>query len=371
MKLLIATGLYPPDIGGPATYTQMLETHLRAHGIEVMVVPYGTVRRYPRVVRHLIYAVKLIREARRCDQIYALDPISVGIPALIAHFVTKKPFSMRIAGDYAWEQGQQRFHVTDTLDEFVLRKKFYGVAVKLLMWAEEFVAKRAQRIIVPSNYMKRIVTTWGVPPDRIIPIYSALHPLSVTETRESIREIFGYKGIVLVTAGRLVPWKGISMLIEILPELRLTLGEVTLVIIGDGPLEASLREDAQVAGVHDHVRFVGRMPKQTLGTALKGADIFVLNTAYEGMSHQLLEVMDLGIPIITTNVGGNPELITEGINGLLCPFNDQRAFIEAIVRVASHASLREQLVAYARIRVKDFMEEKVVEELAEVFQNNR
>lgn len=368
--MLIATGLYPPDIGGPATYTKMLEEHLRKHSIESIVAPYGWVRRYPRIIRHLVYAWKLIHEAKTCDAIYALDPVSVGVPATIACWVTRKPLYLRVPGDYAWEQGQQRFHVTDTLDEYIVKRKNYPFGVRLLARAEAFVASRAKRIIVPSVYMKGIVMAWGIPEDRIIPIYSALHPLEVFESRETVREMFGYNGLVLVTAGRLVPWKGMALLIEILPELRLTLGEVSLVVIGDGPLEQTLKEYAHACEVAEYVRFVGRMPKHTLGTAIKGADIFVLNTAYEGMSHQLLEVMDLGVPIITTNVGGNPELITHNINGLLCPYNDARAFIDAIVRIAKHPERREELIAYARIRVKDFNEDRVVGELAQVFLND-
>src|SRR3989344_2738828 len=110
-RILVATGLYPPDIGGPATYTKMLETHLPKRGVELTVAPYGWVRRYPKIFRHTAFMWKLIRESRGCDAIYALDPVSVGLPALIASKITRKPLFLRIVGDYAWEQGQLRFGV--------------------------------------------------------------------------------------------------------------------------------------------------------------------------------------------------------------------------------------------------------------------
>ena len=108
-KILIATGLYPPDIGGPATYVCMLEKELPAHGIECVTVPFTHVRHLPKIVRHVVYFWKLVKEARAMDAVYAQDPVSVGVPALLVSFIFRKPFLIRLGGDYAWEQGQQRF----------------------------------------------------------------------------------------------------------------------------------------------------------------------------------------------------------------------------------------------------------------------
>ena len=367
MRILVATGLYPPDIGGPATYSKMLEEHLPECGIELTVAPYGWVRRYPRIVRHLVYTWKLIHEVRTCDALYALDPISVGLPVLLAHMATGKPYVLRVAGDYAWEQGQLRFGVKDTLDDFVGNIHAQPLFVRLLAYLERKVAKRAKVIVVPSKYMEGIVSAWNIPKEKIAVIYSALHPLSVKNTREEIRKMFNYRGLVIATAGRLVPWKGMDALIALMPELSLEIGDVSLVIIGDGPLMGELKMRAQALGVGDAVRFVGSMPKDTLGAAIKGADIFVLNTQYEGLSHQLLEVMDLGVPIVTTNVGGNLELIQDGVTGLLVKYNDRESLKKAIGRIAKKgSSLGEELVQRARLRTKDFEKEKVVGELAKL-----
>jgi len=149
--------------------------------------------------------------------------------------------------------------------------------------------------------------------------------------------------------------------------VRERMGDVTLVVIGDGPLRDDLEEYAKECGVASSVRMVGRMPQDTLGAAVKASDVFVLNTAYEGMSHQLLEVMDLGVPIVTTSVGGNTELITDGINGLLVNYDDSGALTEAIVRVLKNEHLRTGMVQHARLRVKDFDRSIVVNELAELF----
>jgi glycosyltransferase involved in cell wall biosynthesis len=216
--------------------------------------------------------------------------------------------------------------------------------------------------------MKSIVTTWGVHPANIVPIYSALFPLPVDQARNEIRKSLGYKGTVVISAGRLVPWKGFMTLIEILPELRKKIKDANLVIIGEGPDDARLKARVHELGVSEHVRFVPRQAKHALGAAIVGADVFVLNTSYEGLSHQLLEVMALGVPIVTTNVGGNPELIKDTVTGILVPYDDKEELISGLERASTHEDFRESLVRNARLRVKDFEKEKVIKDLVNLLE---
>jgi glycosyltransferase involved in cell wall biosynthesis len=363
MKILLATPLYPPEIGGPATYAHMLEQLLPAHDIEVEIVPFSTARKWPKIIRHIMYFVQLLRVIKDCDMVYALDPSSVGLPAALAAKFKKKLFLLRVPGDYAWEQGQVRFGVTDVLDVFVARKNRYHPVVRFLVRLESYVARQAEIVIVPSEYMKRIVTTWGVHPARIKPIYSALFPLPVSEERSALRTMFGYRGKTIISVGRLVPWKGFDTLIELLPQLRTRVPDANLVIVGDGPMGARLKARTRELNLTDHVRFLDRQPKQALGAAIAAADAFVLNTAYEGLSHQLLEVMDLGVPIVTTDVGGNPELIKDTVTGILVEHNNVEELLTGIERALTHESFTKHMVANARLRVKEFAQEKVILDL--------
>ncbi len=367
-KILVATPLFPPEIGGPATYAHMLEEELSQHGFEVEIVPFAAARRWPKLIRHFVYYRTLLKKCASADIIYALDAVSVGWPAMWAAKHSQKTFLLRVPGDYAWEQGQVRFGVTDTLDVFTENRNRYSIFVRVLARLQNKVAQEANKVIVPSHYMKTIVTTWGVHPANIVPIYSALFPLPVEQGRAEIRKSLGYKGTVLVSAGRLVPWKGFITLIEILPELRKKLKDATLIIIGAGPDGARLKARAQELGVSEYVRFVPRQAKHALGAAIAGCDVFVLNTSYEGLSHQLLEVMALGVPIVTTTVGGNPELIKDSVTGILIPFNDTEELIRGIERAATHEAFRDSIVRNARLRVKDFEKEKVIEDLVNLLQ---
>ncbi len=82
MKILIATGIYPPDIGGPATYSKLLKDELPGRGIDVQVLSFGQVRHLPKIIRHFSYLLKILKLGRGVDVIYAQDPVSVGFPAL-------------------------------------------------------------------------------------------------------------------------------------------------------------------------------------------------------------------------------------------------------------------------------------------------
>ena len=102
-----------------------------------------------------------MRAGRSADLFLALDPVSVGFPATLVSLLLRKPLVVKIVGDYAWEQGTQRFGITDTLDDFVVKPARHPF-VLLLRSTQRMVARRAKHIIVPSAYLKRIVTAWGI-----------------------------------------------------------------------------------------------------------------------------------------------------------------------------------------------------------------
>lgn len=366
MKVLIATGLYPPEIGGPATYALLLEDELPKKGAAVSIVPFGWVRHYPKIIRHIVYAYKLWQESKDADIIYALDPISVGIPALFIAKLRRKKFIIRLGGDYAWEQGRGRFGLTETLDEYLTGDTRRPLMVKVLAALQSYVTKRATKVIAPSDYLKSVIIKWGVMPANIVVIYSALYPLSVEGTKEELHDQLSFTHPTIVSAGRLVPWKGFVVLIEVVARLKEKYPDITLVIAGDGEEHDTLIAKAEAEDVATNLRLVGRISKDALGASIKGADVFVLNTAYEGLSHQLIEVMDLGTPIVTTTAGGNPELITNDVSGILVPFNDVQALQAAIIRILEHPETSSRMVQSARARSREFSQTVMIEKIEAV-----
>ncbi len=355
MKVLIATGLYAPEIGGPATHTEILEREMPALGVEVAVLPFSRVRRYPKVIRHVLYLFLLLFRSRGAHLIYALDPVSVGLPAFFASKLSGKPFVLRVAGDYAWEQAVGRYGAKVFLDQFNAHLRRQPLPVQFLSSTERFVARQAVRVVVPSEYLKRIVLGWGVTEEKIQVVYNAyMPPIIEASSREIARARFGLQGTVVASVGRFVSWKGFRALIDAIAEIHTDHPHITCIIVGEGPDHAALTAHVKERKVGDCVRFLPAMPQADLNALLSGVDVFVLNTAYEGFSHQLLEVMALGVPIITTPVGGNGELIEHGKTGLFVTHDDVPALAEAIVRLAEHPTIAAPLAAAAKERAFSF-----------------
>ncbi|OGZ45493.1 MAG: hypothetical protein A3C84_04870 [Candidatus Ryanbacteria bacterium RIFCSPHIGHO2_02_FULL_48_12] len=373
MRIVIATGIYPPEIGGPATYTKTIAEHLSRRGHTITVVTYGggavpsstfrvvvVGRHIPKGVRHLCYFLEVLWYGMRADMIFAQDPVSAGLPACIAAIITRRRFVIRVAGDYAWEQGMGRFGVSDLLDDFL--KKTYGVRVEFLRKVERMVTQRAKIVIVPSVYLRSVVERWGVAPDRVRVVYNAIEVLPASVPKAVVREELKLSGPVLLSAGRLVPWKGFALLIRLMPEILKTHPDARLYIAGTGPEEGRLRQEAVSQGVADTVIFLGGKQREDLGRYVRAADIFLLNTGYEGFSHQLLEVMMAGTPIITTESGGNREIVEDEVNALIAGYNDQMAWQHSVMRLLADTALQQKIAQGARDTGAQFSHNHMIQE---------
>lgn len=358
MKILIATPLYPPDDGGPATRARQIEVAFPLQGVEVSVVSFSHFRHYPKGISHLRYAIALWRAARDADVIYALDPVSVGFPSAVVSRLTRTPLVVCIVGDYAWEQGTQRAGVKENLDEFV-QKTAYPPLVRFLRSVQCWVAETAVRVIVPSHYLERIISTWGVMAKKIAVIYNAFDPHMTTENREHIRERLKFNGRAIISVGRAVPWKGFVVLMDAVSDLREEFPDVTLLIAGSGDMTEYVVH-AQKNG-YAFVRFVGLLPHDTLMEHIRAADCFALNTGYEGLSYLLLEAMALGTPIVTTRVGGNTELLEEG-RGLLVEYNNRASLARELRTVLGQPEAAVTRALTAKEFVSTFTLSRMVEE---------
>ncbi len=360
VRLLIATPLYPPDPGGPATYAHIVAQNLPQQGISVEVVSFGDVRHLPKIVRHIAYFRQLLRASKLCDTILALDPVSVGLPALLVATLTKKRFMVKIVGDYAWEQGRQRFGVKEGLDEFVhLRNVSFPVS--LLRKVQTYVAKSASRIIVPSLYLKRIVSVWGIPETNISVVYNAIPK---GEKGICPEELTGLKDPLVLCVSRLVPWKHVDGVIDAVGGVTAQGLSLTLAVVGSGPLEHQLCKQAKESDAL--CMMLGARDREGTDGAFEAADIFVLNSSYEGLSHVLIEALVHGKTIIATEAGGNPELIKDGVNGLLIPVNDTPALTRALIRLIENPDLRAKLQEGALASAGDFGGENMITKTSEL-----
>jgi len=370
MRVVIATPLYPPEIGGPATYAKLLSEGLPKLGrsdlpkIEVEVVKFSDVRHLPKIFRHLAYFWRVRVAAKGADVVLALDPVSTGLPALLAARCMKKPFVVKIVGDYAWEQGKQRFGITQNLDEFV-KEKSVPFLVRVLRRIQTHVAQSATRIIVPSEYLKGIIAEWGISCEKINVIYNAVTLEEIGVVPEVVMKL---SRPLVVTSGRLVPWKGIDGVIDAVALIHEKSVTAWLAIAGDGP-ECGTLQDRANEKLGTSCVLTGSLSHADMLATMKYADVFVLNSSYEGLSHVLIEALALGKPIIATRAGGNEEVITHNQTGLIVSVGDVDALSTALENILLDAHLAMRLSVAARESAKRFSIETMLVATAHVLKN--
>ena len=377
MKIVIASGIYPPDIGGPATYSRLIAGEFTKRNIEVSVICYSDKsgsgfeesqapgfeqfkvvrisRKNNLFFRYLFYSLNLFKLARKADLIYAQGPLGAGLPALFVAKILRKRFVVKIVGDYAWEQGVNQFGVKDLIGEFQIKK--YDSKIERIRKIQKFVIKRADKVITPSDFLKGIVKAWGVKEERIKVVYNAgPDALEIAQ----IKPKTGLEGDILISAGRLEPWKGMVALVEIMPELLDKNSKIRLLIAGDGPLTENLKSKIQNLNIQDKVILAGRIPHEELMSYFKASMIFVLNTGYEGLPHITLEAMACGLPVITTNVCGNPEVVKNNYNGILTEYNNKEQLKNAILEIWENEKLKEEFIKNGKKVLERLTKEKMI-----------
>ncbi len=347
-RILIVTGIYPPAIGGPATYVPLLASGLVEAGDRMRVVTFGDgktkagegwrVSVVPKtgsaVWRYARMFGRVFRLAKRFDLVYAMTPSSDGFPASLAAMLRHKPFVLKVVGDYAWEafmngREQRAESKEQLLDEFL--EKGHGGTIGILEWMERFVAKRAKTVIVPSAYLASVVGRWGAPKEKIRVIPNAIERILPSRDRETLRRAFGVEDKrVLFTVLRCVPWKGVDFLIGILDKLS---DDTILVVAGDGPMKEAWERFAMETGVAGRMRFLGSVSRHVIADWNAAADAFVLASAYEGYPHVVIEALAAGRPCFVTDKAGNKEMggLFPGVVTVL-PYRDETAWIDALSR---------------------------------------
>lgn len=345
-RLLIVTGIYPPDIGGPATYVPILAKGLVDSGDRITVATFGDQQTPPgdgwhvscvsksgkAPWRYLKMFFRVLRLAGHTDLVYAQTPSSDGFPASLAAAIRFKPFALKVVGDYAWEAYQNREtkkgnQQIELLDQFLARR--HDGWIRVLEWMERFVASRAEVVVVPSQYLGSVVARWGVPSECIRVIYNAVPIFPASATREALRHAFGIEQKrVLFTVVRFVPWKGVGFLLRVLKRLS---PETLLVIAGDGPMRASWEKEAYELGVTSRVRFLGSLSKQAVADWNVAADAFALASGYEGYPHVVVEALMSDLHCFVTDQAGNKEMgkiVPDGVTVL--KYCDEDAWVGAL-----------------------------------------
>jgi glycosyltransferase involved in cell wall biosynthesis len=367
MHVLVPTGIFHPEAGGPATYLHHFLPELLARGHTASVITFSDdpggeysypVTRIPRtniIQRNLAY-YRAVRKALPAADVVFVNSLGIPLPTI------KQPTVLKIVGDRAWERAINRGWISpyEDIDDF--QKKDYGRLVNWIKHSRSREAQRADKVIVPSDYLRGMVMGWGVPDERIHVIYNAFEAVASGDERPSRSELDLPEGPLLLVAARLTAWKGVDALIHALADLP----DIHLVVAGTGPTFKHLQMLAAKLG--DQVRFLGNVPHDDLHRYYAVADYTVLYSGYEGLSHVILESLNAGTPVIASDKCGNPEVITDGENGLLVPYKDVDALKSALERAFS-GDTPQRLRKAARIDPNRFAWANLVEQTISLLEN--
>lgn len=370
MRVLVVSGIWPPDAGGPASHAPEVCDHLagRGHAVEVVTTadaaPAGRrypvrwiSRRLPPGIRHLRVAALVRSRAARADVVYSTG--MEGRSAVGAR-LAGTPLVQRFASDPAFERAHWRGLTAVTLDRF---EDEHGLQIELLKSARNREAAGAARIVCPSAWLRDLVVGWGVDPARVEVLPHALSPPPL-DGRAALRARHGFEGPTLVLAGRLVPQKSVDVALR---AVALADG-VSLAIAGDGPERARAQALARDLGLGGRVRFLGPQPRTTVFELFRAADAALLSSGWESFGLVVAEALAVGTPVLSTAVGGVFEVLEDGVNGLLVPPEDPQALAEAIDRFFADAALRERLSGAAAASVAHLGPDAVYGRLEEILQ---
>jgi len=156
MKILIATGIFPPDIGGPAQYAKNLAEEFKRRGQEIKVMYFKAEKKLPPIIRHCLYFFRILFGLAGVDLVIALDTFSVGLPSVAAGRLLGKKIIVRIGGDFLWEAYVERTGDLITLKEFYERKTGLSAKEKIIYSATKFILNNASALVFSTDWQKNI-----------------------------------------------------------------------------------------------------------------------------------------------------------------------------------------------------------------------
>jgi glycosyltransferase involved in cell wall biosynthesis len=363
MRIVFLTGIWPPDVGGPATHGPELSRFLLERGHEVTVITMGDgepavrpcevvvvsrAQRFP--VRYGRVATLAARRARSADVVYATATYAA---ASFASSVTRTPLVAKLVSDPAYERARRYGLFDGTLEEF---QHPCSRRVEALKRARTQALRRARAIVVPSAYLAAIAGRWGLQASRLSVLPNPVPEIDVTRAP--------LEPGTFVFVGRLTRQKALEVAIDAVGQVP----PARLIVIGDGPDRERLEALAGASGAAGRIEFRGSLPRPDALAVVAGAEAALLTSAWENFPHSAVEALAVGVPVVSTAVGGVPEIVRDEVNGLLVKVGDADAAAGAMLRILREDGLRQRLAGAARPSVANLSVERVYGRLSSVLE---
>ena len=346
MKVLIVSSIMPPEIGGPASYVSEIVSRLNnkhqfriitftkdpqpVDGADIVAISQNG----NSVIRQTRLLWEVFKKTFWADKVYSMDPTVVGLSSAIAGKILRKKTYIKYVGDPAWESAFGEGKTKKFLGNFLDRPDS-GLSGRILILATWLTFRLADKIIVPSVFLSLIVTEkYKINESKVRVIYNAIET-----NRQPVRKYVKKPVYTVVSAGRLVTWKRIDGVIRAINDVN-SMGKirVRLRIIGDGPQRPSLES---ISG--SNIEFLGRLSREETRRKIAEADLYILNSVYEGLPHTVIEAFSVGTPVIATDIPGTNEIAINNQTALTVKPENPADLAKAITRLMENPRLSNKL----------------------------
>ena len=357
MRVLVTVGIFPPDIGGPATFVPKIAKYFQDelnYEIEILTLSDNknsninddfSVKRIDRnlpiIYRWLKTIFTIYKLGKNKDLIFVNG---LGTETTIANIFLKKKIIRKIVGDPVWERAYSKAKISESFDEFQVKN--YGFSISLQKKVRSFSIKKSDIVVTPSQHLKNFILNLGFKNKIEIINNGVFIP-------EENTNIFTNDQINITTVSRLVSHKNIKKIIKAISDLNDPL--IYLNIIGDGPELNQLQKISLESNNKDNIIFHGKLNRDDINHIFLKSDIYIQASNYEGLPHSLLEAMSYGIPVLCTPVGECKEILGNEDRGYILDLPVSKSNIKSKIREI----IGEKNIANKKgERGKDFINEK-------------
>lgn len=303
MKIILATPIYPPDVGGPAEYVKKLAEELRARGVKIDILSYGegtsgeslwfVGRKF--IFRHFAYFFKLLWLARKADIVYAFDPMAVGLPAYLVSKIRGVKFVMRLGGDYLWERDVEAGRAWTTLRGYYQSELWKEKKLEHFLLRKIF--SRVDEFIFNTSFQAEIYKkVYNIPEKKIGVIVNPFTSFELVSVKPGARQI--------VFAGRFIKLKNLDNLILVFKKISPDFKDYKLILFGAGPEKEHLQALVKENDLSDRVNIRPPIPRADLLETIAKSTACVLPSLSEINPNFALESISAGTPILLTRENG-------------------------------------------------------------------
>jgi glycosyltransferase involved in cell wall biosynthesis len=374
---------YLPLSGGTGAYVYYLSRELMKHGNRISIVTgydeardvkineqlnvhFVKVFKAP-VVKSFMFAASSFRKLNSLRDAADVDITHANLP-LVPDFAVPTGFGRTlIATVHSTWKGESEAIRGEPYSRLNANEKFLRTFNWFLCIFEERMLKRAKRIIAVSDFTRRELHEYYEHYDRKVRVVHNgvdIDKFKPPQDKRKVKQELGFNpdDIAILSVGRLYARKGLFTLIESMPRVVKRFKNAKFIISGKGQSDEmkKLIAHAMRLGVRENIVFTGYTPDKRLPKLYQAADVFAFSTYYEHHPFAVLEAMSSQLPVVTTNVGGIPETMTNGKDGFMCqPFN-AKEFSDKILFLLEHPEAAEEMAFQARKTVVERFDWRLV-----------